>query len=188
MGIAVIKLKRFVNKIRNSVKNTIFSRSDFSYCGDNVFIHDGVEIHNPECLEIKGEVYIGPMAKIFSAGGISVGTGCVIGEGVQVMSSNHEYDSPSQSMLPFNNNNIKKYTVLSDYCWIGNNAIVLPGVKVGKFCVIGAGAVVTKNTEEFGIYGGNPAQLLKYRSNRDVCTIKNTWVESKNKDSIYFVK
>jgi hypothetical protein len=47
MGIAIVKLKIFVNKIRNSAKNTVFSRSDFSYCGDNFFIHDGVEIYNP---------------------------------------------------------------------------------------------------------------------------------------------
>ena len=45
--------------------------------------------------------------------------------------------------------------------WIGANAIILPGVSVGRGCVIAAGAVVNRNCEDNCIYGGVPATLIK---------------------------
>lgn len=44
---------------------------------------------------------------------------------------------------------------------IGTNATIVGGVTIGKFSVIGAGAVVTKDVEDFSIYAGNPAKKLK---------------------------
>ena len=46
--------------------------------------------------------------------------------------------------------------------WIGDNAIILLGVHIGKNCVIGANAVVTKSFDEEGlIIAGNPARVVK---------------------------
>lgn len=47
-----------------------------------------------------------------------------------------------------------------DFASIGTNATILPWVKIGLGCVIGAGAVVTKSTEEMGIYVGVPAREI----------------------------
>ena len=47
--------------------------------------------------------------------------------------------------------------------WIGDNVVVLTSVNIAHGSVIGAGAVVTKNTEPFGVYVGNPARLIKKR-------------------------
>lgn len=47
--------------------------------------------------------------------------------------------------------------------WIGANAIILPGVKIGDGAVIAAGAVVTKDVEPYAIVGGVPAKIIKYR-------------------------
>ncbi|MFD2229738.1 CatB-related O-acetyltransferase [Alkalimarinus sediminis] len=47
--------------------------------------------------------------------------------------------------------------------WIGRNAIVLPGVRIGDGAVVGAGAVVTKAVPPYGVVVGNPAKLIKYR-------------------------
>lgn len=188
MTMFVLKIKRLINALRLAISELVYSRSDFEFCGDGVFLHDGVKIHNPEFLTIDGDVYIGPGTKIFASGRIEIKCGVVIGEGVQIMSSNHEYDSPDQESLPFSKNNVHKKTVLSEFCWIGNNSIILPGVNLGKYCVIGAGSVVTKSTHDYGVYGGNPARLLKYRENKDLTSIDQTWVRGKNKNSIYFVR
>jgi len=188
MRISIIKTKRIINIFRLALSGLTYTKSNFSSCGDGVFIHDGVRIHNPELLTIGDNVYVGPGTKIFASGQIEIEYGVVIGEDVQIMSSNHEYDSPQQKMLPFNNNNSYKKTVLSRFCWIGNNSIVLPGVTVGKYCVIAAGSVITKSTQDYGVYGGNPARLLKYRENKNLEKIDRTWVREKNKNSIYFIQ
>ena len=45
--------------------------------------------------------------------------------------------------------------------WIGENAIILPGIEIGKNSIIGAGSVVTKNVPENCIVAGNPARIIK---------------------------
>jgi len=44
--------------------------------------------------------------------------------------------------------------------FVGVNAIVLPGVELGRCCIVGAGAVVTKSAPEYSILGGNPAKII----------------------------
>lgn len=45
--------------------------------------------------------------------------------------------------------------------WIGANVIILPGVSIGKGCVIGAGSVVVSDVEDNSIYAGVPAKKLR---------------------------
>lgn len=47
--------------------------------------------------------------------------------------------------------------------WIGSNAVILCGVKIGDGAVIAAGAVVTKNVPPYGVVGGVPAKIIRYR-------------------------
>ena len=51
--------------------------------------------------------------------------------------------------------------VIGEACWIGANVVITAGVKVGKYSIIAAGSVVTKDVPEYSIVGGNPAKLLK---------------------------
>ena len=51
--------------------------------------------------------------------------------------------------------------VIADRVWIGQNACILPGVKVGEGAVIAAGAVVTKDVPPYCVAGGNPARIIK---------------------------
>ena len=52
---------------------------------------------------------------------------------------------------------------MTDDVWIGTNAIICSGVKLGQGCIVAAGAVVTKDVEPYAIVGGNPAKIIKYR-------------------------
>jgi acetyltransferase-like isoleucine patch superfamily enzyme len=47
--------------------------------------------------------------------------------------------------------------------WIGMGSVVLPGVRIGEGCVVGAGSVVTRDLEDFTIAVGNPAKVIKSR-------------------------
>lgn len=48
-----------------------------------------------------------------------------------------------------------------NHVWIGSNATILPGVTIGDWAVVAAGAVVTKDVPELTVVGGVPAKVLK---------------------------
>jgi acetyltransferase-like isoleucine patch superfamily enzyme len=50
---------------------------------------------------------------------------------------------------------------IGEACWIGANVVITAGVRIGKYAVIAAGSVVTKDVPEYSIAGGNPAKVLK---------------------------
>jgi acetyltransferase-like isoleucine patch superfamily enzyme len=60
-------------------------------------------------------------------------------------------------------------TLIESDVWIGANAIVLAGVKLAVGSVVGAGSVLTRDTQAYGVYVGSPARLIRYRFERDLC-------------------
>lgn len=62
----------------------------------------------------------------------------------------------------------KGQIVIGNEVWIGNNALILSGVSVGKGAIIAAGSVVTKNVDAYSIVGGNPAKLIRFRFNEEI--------------------
>ncbi|WP_196604823.1 CatB-related O-acetyltransferase [Pectinatus haikarae] len=51
--------------------------------------------------------------------------------------------------------------------WIGANVIILPGVNIGNGAILAAGAVITKDVDNYAIVGGVPAKFIKYRFNEE---------------------
>jgi acetyltransferase-like isoleucine patch superfamily enzyme len=54
-------------------------------------------------------------------------------------------------------------TVIEDDVWIGYGSIIMSGITIKRGCIIAAGSVLTKDTEEYSIYGGNPAKKISPR-------------------------
>jgi acetyltransferase-like isoleucine patch superfamily enzyme len=101
---------------------------------------------------------------------LKIGSYCSIGAGVQFLLAS-EHQTTGISTYPFKakcfeykwESGSKSDIVVADDVWIGINAIICSGVKIGQGAVIGAGAVVTKNVDPYAVVGGNPAVTLKYR-------------------------
>lgn len=53
--------------------------------------------------------------------------------------------------------------IVEDDVWIGTDAMILSGVKIGKGAIIAAGSVVTKDVPPYALVGGNPAKVIRYR-------------------------
>lgn len=87
-------------------------------------------------------------------GGINIGDYTRIAPNVGIISGNHDlYDIRKHT---------KKKVTIGKYCWIGMGAIILPGVELGDFTIVAAGAIVTKSfSQGYCIIGGNPAKLIK---------------------------
>lgn len=102
--------------------------------------------------------------------GIFIGNNVLLGPRVYIRSANHQFD---RSDVPINQQghqakNISYQNqiysiVIEDDVWIGANTIILPGVKIGKGAVIGAGSVVTKDIPAAAIAVGSPAKVIKHR-------------------------
>jgi maltose O-acetyltransferase len=56
---------------------------------------------------------------------------------------------------------MNKPVTVGDGCWLGACCIILPGVAIASGCIIAAGAVVSKSTEENGLYAGVPARRIR---------------------------
>lgn len=86
----------------------------------------------------------------------------MMGPEVLIYTSGHEHSRTDIPMIKQGSFEEKR-VIIGDDCWIGRRAIIMPGVEIAKGCIIGAGAVVTKNTQPYGIYGGVPAKRMKER-------------------------
>jgi len=124
--------------------------------------HDGAGGKICTRLSIGGGTYIGELSNLRAAGVFSIGSNCLIAQGVSIIGSN--YDIASTGLLKESGWNLKKIGVtIADGVWIGANAIVLPGVSIGAGAVIAAGSVVTVSVAAGEVWGGVPAVCLKTR-------------------------
>lgn len=97
---------------------------------------------------------------ILCGGKIMIGCDVLVASDVCITSENHMID-PKQS-IPYKEQGLMFQDVsIGDGTWIGEKVIILPGVAIGKKCVIGAGSVVTKNIPDMCIAVGNPAHVIK---------------------------
>lgn len=114
-------------------------------------------------LRIGSGVHVGREVLVTAAYSVSIGDGVTIGSRAMIYDNNHNFGDPAMSVM--DQGLYGAPVVVGDFAWIGAHAIILPGVKIGKGAVIGAGAVVTKDVPEFAIVGGIPAKVIGWRSN-----------------------
>lgn len=107
---------------------------------------------------------INPYCMLYGNGGISIGDNVRIATHSVIVSSNHNFQDIH---VPICKQGLTtKGIIIQDDVWIGAHVTILDGVNIGCGCVIGAGAVVTKDTKPYGVYVGNPAKLIKFRGEK----------------------
>lgn len=109
----------------------------------NIKIGKGVK----KSFAVSGNCYIQ------GGNGIIIGAGTIFAPGCKVISANHDQMDLDKHLKD-------EPIVIGEYCWIGTNAVLLPGVTLGNNCVVGAGAVVTKSFPERSVLVGVPARRI----------------------------
>lgn len=104
---------------------------------------------------IGKNVFINSGCHFQDQGGIEIGDGALIGHNVVLATINHAL-SPSE-----NRKNHYAPIKIGNNVWIGSNATVLPGVTIGEWSVVAAGAVVSKDVPAYTVVGGIPAKIIK---------------------------
>lgn len=146
-------------KLRGFLAKKLFLKT-----GSNINVEKGVFFGSGEEISIGDYSGIGVNAKI--SGEITIGNNVMMGPEVMIYTSNHNYKRLDIPMIEQGNSDAEE-VVIGDDVWVGARVIILPGVNIGKGCIIAAGSVVTKDVPEYAIVGGNPAKIIKMRNDDD---------------------
>lgn len=95
-------------------------------------------------------------------GNVIIGCHVMMGPEVLIYTQNHSF---SRIDIPMDKQGFaeEEQVIIEDDVWIGARVIILPGVKIGRGSVIGAGSVVSKSIPEYSVVVGNPAKVVKKR-------------------------
>ena len=128
------------------------------HCGQNVNIEQGARFSS--AVRLGDNSGIGINARIEAH--VTIGNDVMMGPECMMFTSNH---ASADLTIPMNRQGFDapRPIVIEDDVWIGARVIILPGVRVGKGSIIGAGSVVTHDVAPYSIVGGNPARLIRSR-------------------------
>lgn len=173
-------------KLHASHGSGAFEPSQFRRLGAHCVFETGVLVFHPENIELGENVYVGHQAILkgyyknsmiigdgtwigqqcffHAAGGLEIGRNVGIGPGVRIITSVHTEagrDVPVlRSPLEF------APVVIEDDVDLGVGSVVLPGVRVGRGAIVGAGAVVREDVPPYAVVAGVPARILRFRPER----------------------
>ena len=141
--------------------------------GENVMVHRDcwlqvVAEHTDDKaakLTIKSHAGIGMGAHISAARQVVIEEYVLLGRNVYISDHAHAYEDVALPIAEQGINRIAPVTIGHE-TWLGENAVVLPGVTIGKHCVIGANSVVNRSIPDFSVAVGSPARVVK-RYNRE---------------------
>ena len=112
-------------------------------------------------ISIADNVIVNYGAFLSGEGGLFIGRNVLIGPYAMFLSGGHDIDSDQEIYYaPLKN----KPILLEEECWIGAQAKILGGVRIGQGAVVGAGALVTKDVPPYCVVVGIPAKIIKFRS------------------------
>lgn len=121
------------------------------------------KIEGGELVEIGRRVHVCSFAHLNIGGGrLTVEDGATIASGARLLSgSNTRRGMWMNTLSPSSEHHVeRRHTSIGEGAFVGANAVVLPGVRVGCFAVVGAGAVVTRDVPDFEVWVGVPARRL----------------------------
>lgn len=110
-----------------------------------------------------GDVIIGDHTRIglhnTIIGPVTIGSHVNLAQGITITALNHNFDD-SEKRIDQQGVTTKE-VVLEDDIWVGANAVILPGVTIGKHAVVAAGAIVTKDVPPHSLVAGVPAKVIR---------------------------
>ena len=144
--------------VRPTINNPNIIVGDFTYIADSEF-----ESHVTHLYEWNGDKLI-------------IGKFCQIAAGVEFVMNGANHQMNAASTFPFytlegwdmnppksSDLPLKGDTVIGNDVWIGQNAVILPGVKIGDGAIVGANSVLGSDVEPYTIVAGNPAKPIRKR-------------------------
>ena len=145
--------------------------------GASLRFGEGVQLGRNTEIGATGDMQIGDgttlQDRTLLVGSVRVGRYCLFSLNVLATSGRHYFELEpetyirDQDALVFSQPDLAaqhdRPVVIDDDCWIGANAFIMSGVRIGKGCVVGAGAVVTTDLPPYSVAVGSPARIIRRR-------------------------
>jgi len=122
-----------------------------------------VKFLNTNLIEIGQRVFIGNGASVTALTNVTIGDDTMIAPEVMILTATHNLKNH-----PMWKETIIRPVSIGKHVWIGARAIILPGVVIDDFAVIGAGTVISRHVPNCAVVVGNPARIIKYREVPDL--------------------
>lgn len=129
----------------------------------------GAQRFNPNII-IGNDVYIGRYCQIFSIDSVVIEDGCVLSEYIYISDSAHGFD-PDGGLIMQQDLVSKGPIHIGKNSFLGYGVSLMPGVSLGKNCVVGINSVVTRSFPDFSMIAGTPAKLIK-----TYCVDRKQWI------------
>lgn len=140
-------------------------RARIGYCAPSAFIHPDNYIVGGKLISISDDSIIQPGGKLILTNkkwGLKIGRWVGISYNVTIINSNHipTVGVPQHLAACIHLNDKDTMIEIDDDCWIAANVTLLPGAKINRGCVVGAGALVNKEIPPYAVVAGVPAKIV----------------------------
>lgn len=137
-------------------------RARFRRFADTAEFRPGAYATNCRNISLGERVVIRPGCMLFAGEheGITVEDDVMLGAAVHIYVTNHRFDDVDRPIID-QGHSPSRPVVLKTGCWVGANAILLPGVVIGENAVVGAGSVVTRSVPARVLVAGSPARVIR---------------------------
>ncbi|BEP13600.1 CatB-related O-acetyltransferase [Acidothermaceae bacterium B102] len=142
----------------------LLAQSMLDHCGQDVNIEHGAWFGSGQGVSVGDRSAIGMDALVI--GPLQIGNDVMMGPRCILLSSSHDV---AETGLPMSQQGFApdRPIVIEDDVWIGAGVVILPGRRIGRGSIVGAGAVVAHDVPDYAVVAGNPAQVVKYRVPQD---------------------
>lgn len=151
------KLMRLYNVSEDSTEQQNILRQMLGAVGRNSIIWPPFYCTYGKNTYLGDDVFLNYMCVILDNNEVRIGDHVMIGPAVQIYTAAHDLLAETRNQ----GWETAKPIVIEDHVWIGGGAILLPGVRVGRNAVVGAGAVVTRSVSANTVVAGNPAKVIR---------------------------
>lgn len=128
-----------------------------------------VNMFGPVKLQVsypEAKISIGARSRVYGTSinaykYIEIGKDCLIAANCQIMDANGHLPSFNDLNKRATSKDVGREVIIEDFVWLGTGCIILPGVRIGRGTIIGAGSVVVHDISAMSIAAGNPAKVIR---------------------------
>lgn len=153
----VKKMLRDYNQMEATPERRTALQRLLGHIGQNSFIEPPFYCVYGYNIYLGDHVFLNVLCNILDCNEVEIGDHVMIGPSVQIYTAAHAIQAEPRNR----GMEVAKAVVIEDNVWIGGAAILLPGVRIGKNAVVGAGAVVSRDVPANTVVVGNPARVIR---------------------------